>query len=1218
MKAKILFLFAFWLAALFAASAKETNPAAVSALLDRIGGAGTSARFVTEVDAALSADGKDVFVITARDGKPCIQGNSISAVTTGINWYLNHYAHVNLAWNRLTADLSAATLPVPGSEERHACTADYRYYLNYCTFSYSMAFWTWERWQQEIDWMALHGIHMPLALVGADVVWKNVLEQLGYSLSEINAFIAGPGFQAWWLMNNLEGWGGPNKDWWYTRQETLSKNILARMRELGMTPVLPGYSGMVPHDITAKKGWTIADPGRWCQFQRPGFLLPTDSHFAEMAALYYQELEKVMGTSIYYSMDPFHEGGNTSGVDLPAAYTAIQTAMDKVNPDAKWVIQSWNENPRSECLNTIKKGKLVVLDLFSEAVPRWKDWNGYGGHEMVYCMLHNFGGRVGLHGRLKTMTQGYYDALRLYPQNLKGVGATPEGIETNPMLYDALFELPWTTVASSAEWLNGYATARYGAANADAAEAWQKLAQSVYDCPTSQQGTSEPVICARPALTVNSVSTWSTSAIYYNVYDVRRAVAALIAASSALGSNAAGADNLRYDLVDVTRQSLTDVANLLLKQIRSAYDSKDTERFTRLKALFLNLILDQDRLLSADSNFRLGRWTQMARRVPAEAGQGSAAADCNWMEWNARTQITVWGTEAAANWGGLHDYSNREWAGLLKDFHYARWQKFFDALVAGKAVPSASEWFAFEKAWTENYAQQYAAEPEGDALAVAPELFAKYFGTITDAAGTVFHLPLGLATDLSSETTLTAYRGETFAPVFSENIAAQIASFGIDLNGDGMIAADETVASAAFNIPAASATGTVKAQIALTDGTQLTLALLLRDDITAPRQVSVATADAAQGTVAIEGASELTVNSADAVTIKATPATGYDFLQWTDAAGNVVTSQNPYTYYGKEAAQFTAHFAVNKWGTVTENWADRNDIKNFEQYLVQMSVSQNGGSPVQIYSTAQIPATLFNVVPTAVNAPRGSSFTLSWSDSDRRGLSYCRLSAYIDLNADGDFTDEGEFLEVRGNKNQAGNSTVSVGTLQIVLPYDMPLGITHVRLRFDGAWSGGWDSVTDAKPATAEAGRPVYDVVVNVTELPALAPTVTVVSSDAAMGTVAISGLDNPATVRPGERIILQAQPKEGYRLDTWTDQYDRIVSREANYSFIPVETGTFTANFAKDSSSDIKKKNLPLAQGNPQIYDLSGRLHGAADSPLPAGVYIEKTDNATRKVLRK
>ena len=120
------------------------------------------------------------------------------------------------------------------------------------------------------------------------------------------------------------------------------------------------------------------------------------------------------------------------------------------------------------------------------------------------------------------------------------------------------------------------------------------------------------------------------------------------------------------------------------------------------------------------------------------------------------------------------------------------------------------------------------------------------------------------------------------------------------------------------------------------------------------------------------------------------------------------------------------------------------------------------------------------------------------------------------------------------------------------------------------------------------------------------------------MGTVAISGLDNPATVRPGERIILQAQPNDGYRLDTWTDQYGRIVSREANYSFIPVETGTFTANFAKDTGSDIKKKTLQIAQGTPKVYDLSGNLQDAADNSLPPGVYIEKTGNAARKVLRK
>lgn len=55
-------------------------------------------------------------------------------------------------------------------------------------------------------------------------------------------------------MNNLEGWGGPNPDSWYERQEELQKRILKRMREYGIEPVLPGYSGMVPHNAKDRLG----------------------------------------------------------------------------------------------------------------------------------------------------------------------------------------------------------------------------------------------------------------------------------------------------------------------------------------------------------------------------------------------------------------------------------------------------------------------------------------------------------------------------------------------------------------------------------------------------------------------------------------------------------------------------------------------------------------------------------------------------------------------------------------------------------------------------------------------------------------------------------------------------------------------------------------------------------------------------------------------------
>lgn len=701
----------------------QKNPKAVTELLNRIGGQGTSKRFITEIDPFASRNGKDVFIITTEEGKPCIKGSSILAITTGINWYLNHYAHINISWNGLTTPLKEVSLPLPEKAERRESTADYRYYLNYCTFSYSMAFWTWERWQQEIDWMALHGINMPLMLIGADVVWKNVLNELGYTKEEINQFIAGPGFQAWWLMNNQEGWGGPNRDWWYKRQEQLSKHILKRMRSLGMTPVLPGYSGMVPSNIKEKKGWNVANPGTWCYFQRPGFLLPTDSHFEEMAKLYYKYLTKLMGVSEYYSMDPFHEGGNTNGVDLPKAYKAIMDAMDKVNPDARWVIQSWNENPRTECLETLPWGKLIVLDLFSDGTPKWK--SGYKKHDMVYCMLHNFGGRVGLHGRLERTISGYYDALEMFPRTMRGVGATPEGIETNPMLYDMLFELPWLPRHDSEEWLSEYVKARYGINNPlHTMDAWNELAISVYDCTTSQQGTTEPIICARPALEVNSVSTWSTSHISYNPIHVQRAIAFMLKDKEQLKGN----NNYAYDLVDMTRQALTDYANALLKDIKKAHDSKEMSYFNLLKKRFMQLILDQDSLLSSRPEFMLGTWTEMAKRVTDEV-KGTSQSDKDWMDWNARTQITVWGTENAANYGGLHDYSNREWSGLLKDFHYARWEKFFEVLEKGEKAPGGAEWYAFENNWTKQHSKTYPDAPQTNAIEMAEKLFNKYFGT---------------------------------------------------------------------------------------------------------------------------------------------------------------------------------------------------------------------------------------------------------------------------------------------------------------------------------------------------------------------------------------------------------------------------------------------------------------------------------------------------------
>jgi alpha-N-acetylglucosaminidase len=66
-----------------------------------------------------------------------------------------------------------------------------------CTESYSFVWWDWARWEKEIDWMALHGINMPLAFTGQEEIWRRVYLKLGLSQEDILNYISGPAFLAW-------------------------------------------------------------------------------------------------------------------------------------------------------------------------------------------------------------------------------------------------------------------------------------------------------------------------------------------------------------------------------------------------------------------------------------------------------------------------------------------------------------------------------------------------------------------------------------------------------------------------------------------------------------------------------------------------------------------------------------------------------------------------------------------------------------------------------------------------------------------------------------------------------------------------------------------------------------------------------------------------------------------------------------------------------------
>lgn len=1147
-----LFVVLLALACVQTLAAATQNPAAVTALLNRIGGDGTADRFVTIVDESISSNGKEAFVITSQDGKPCIKGSNISAVTTGINWYLNHYAHVNLSWNNLTTDLSSKTLPVPTTDETHESSVDYRYYLNYCTFSYSMSVWTWDRWQKEIDWMALHGINMPLQIVGLDVVWRNLLvNDLGYTKDEANAFIAGPCFQAWWGMNNLEGWGGPNPDWWYTRQEELAKKILARERELGMQPVLPGYAGMVPSNIESKKGYKANNQGNWCNFVRPYILDPNSTAFTEISELYYKRLEELMGTSEYYSMDPFHEGANTNGIDVASAYSKIADAMYKANSNGKWVIQFWQwSGAQYNVLDKVEKGKLIVLDLFSDAHTHFND---YKDHDAVYCALPNFGGRTGLFGRLSKIMTDFFTQKSTY-SNIKGIGATPEAIEQVPVLYDALFELPWRSSAPDPKaWLAAYSTSRYGTANANAEEAWEKMRNSALNCQTALQGPHEAVLCARPNLSVDKVSSWGGTEIFYNAQDVLDAAYKMLQAKGELSG-----ENYSYDLTDFARQALTDYGYYLLKGINEAATSNNataTAYATRRDA-YLQLILDLDALLNTNSNFMLGRWTNMARNIADEAN-GTTESDKQWLELkNARTLITTWGGNSNSEGAGLRDYSYREWGGMLKDFYYKRWKAFFDNRDNGTTLPN---WFDNDWAWAHNASLSYSNQPTGNTADVATELFGKYFITVSPANASSRCFYRYMSTDLGTALNVSATRGAAYT--FPTSLPTGVtATLSIDFNNDGTFGEGETADGLTINVPNTAIATQVAARLTLSDGTTADFSILLKDNITTARTVTV-NCDNKQGSVAIEGSDALSVTNTEAVSLRATAAGSYDFKNWTDANGNVVSTANPYIYGGADAATFTANFVSNKWAMPKEDLSEIGTIRDYSQYLKSLTFKQNNSDELNVYSTDECPSSLFHTTKMAA-AAKGSKIILHWLGAG--GMGYTNLSAYIDLNSDGDFDDEGELIKVEGEKEKQ-NPQLNDYTLKVLLPYNMPEGITHIRLRLDGAWQKGYDAQTGAMPADNGLMRMAYDVPVDVLPQSSAPCTVTVKTDGSGHGTADANGQPDTYTYKAGESVVLRAYPADGYRV-YWTDQYGRRIPQswiEGNtIRFKASENGTYTANF--------------------------------------------------------
>ncbi len=648
-----------------------------------------------------------------------IIGNNDNSLAMGLNYYLKHIAGVHVSWLLCEPVELPVEFPTPPETIRKEALVKDRFFLNYCTYGYTMPWWKWPQWERFIDWMALNGINMPLAITGQEAVWYEVWKEFGMTDEEIRSYFSGPAHLPWHRMANLDGFGGPLPMSWLEGQKDLQQQIVAREREFNMTPVLPAFAGHVPKRFAEMHPEAdIQQLSAWCGFEPTYFLNSADPLFAKIQKSFMDKEIALFGTDHIYGVDPFNEMDPPSWEPDYLANVArnIYTSLQQSDHQARWLQmtwvfyykrKSWTPERLRAYLTAVPQDKLVLLDYFCEKTEVWRTTDGFYGQPFIWCYLGNFGGNTMLVGNINELEKKLDAALKEAGPNMTGIGSTLESFDVSPQIYEYLFDRAWESKPDVHQWIDDWSYLR--AASHIYKNDWQLLNDSVYkDWSFYGLGTQ---LVARPSL--EGHGTYYTKPYYSYSNDTLKEICMAFVTKWSSKDNVdyfgppwTWKDTYLYDLVNLFSQWMGNRFMDIRNDFTLAYKNRDIKEMERQVEIANQLFADVDTLLNTHPAFMLGPWVESAR------DWGTTDEEKDYYERQARTLLTIWGGPI------LNDYANRMWGGLVGDYYAKRWNLFFEAVI--KAVKEGKEFdekafgeelSKFEHKWTESHTK-YPIEPQ--------------------------------------------------------------------------------------------------------------------------------------------------------------------------------------------------------------------------------------------------------------------------------------------------------------------------------------------------------------------------------------------------------------------------------------------------------------------------------------------------------------------------
>lgn len=687
----------------------------------------SSAQFAASIEYTKidkSEQGTDVFEYEVKDGVLKIQGSSAIGFSRGFySWVkANGYG---------MADYIEHNIVIPSKltdVEAHREVTPYKhhYILNTATFGYTVAYWGEKEWSEFINWMAVHGYEMPLALKGSNPILARVFKNHGATDADLDKFFSGPAFETWQRQGEDMGWDpNPYRKEFAAKDIKLQHHILKEMKKVGITPIVPCFPGFIPPAVAEREGIEVVNE-KWGAFPDNGSKLINvnsadgkgEIEMKAFANEYVKEYEKEYGAQDFYLADTFEEmdiPGNEDGKvefihkTARGIYEGIQTATRENGHESIFVVQGWDFGYQPRVWNqrrfdayamvsdeTNEEGSIyeseylknhqLFIDLAEDySHNKWHKtspyiaFDGFRGRQWIYSTTSNMGGKVQRNGNFRWYSQAGPEALAdtEHRRNLVGYGVAAEGIENNQMMFELLSDMGWRDTAMTEEefkaWVDNYTLNRYKVDPSIFRHYWMTMCK-----PGNPYGTH----IAHPWSGFQQFIQWHDP--NKNSWDIQNeetinAYKEFVTICKQFMNTPNRSKLLEKDLYENETFILThkiDAGIKFVSQNAATLRRTDPAKLKEISDQILGYFDLADEILANYPLWSLKRYLEQARAF------GDTEEQKNYYEQDAKRIITTWGIERS-----IHEYAGKVWSGTMKLWYKPQVKDWLDHMQDPVAHP---------------------------------------------------------------------------------------------------------------------------------------------------------------------------------------------------------------------------------------------------------------------------------------------------------------------------------------------------------------------------------------------------------------------------------------------------------------------------------------------------------------------------------------------------